>query len=395
MRSARGFAEADQREGHVDRRDRGGALPTAGRRGREHVRRPPGILPRGADAHAVGRLGHQERGLASGIGVERQVPAGRQRGVCRIDPVRRTGRRAAARLRGRVNRHWSLRHRRGVGSGPSGEGEGLRLSRGTRNRSAQQNHDHELLRHGSPAFVLHWLLRRWSHGVPGSAALPRRLRRDSGGRACLRPREREPRLHDEVQGDAREPRQHDPAEQVPGDPSRGARRLRRRGRLEGRPDRRSIELPFRSEGTRVQHGRRAHVPDNRAGRSGAEDLCRDEESKDGRADLSRTRTRQRTELDRGRKWRCAARRRQRRVQVRPVPGSGVGSANIRSGEGLRQDPQARHAGLQPDVGRPQAVRGAWRQVAHLSRLGRSQRLPAIAADVLRPCREDNRSEAGG
>ena len=176
--------------------------------------------------------------------MERQVPAGRQRGVRRLDSVRRAGRRTEAWLRGGVDRHRAHRRGRGMGRRASGENHRLGLPLGASDRGRQQTGDHELLRHRAKAVVLHGLFGRRAHGVPGSAALPSRLRRDPRGRARIRPRQRSLRLHGEMAGDARDARKRHPNREVPGDSPCGSRCLRCAGWPEGRTDRDVLSCQF-------------------------------------------------------------------------------------------------------------------------------------------------------
>ena len=259
-------AEIAEHESHGDPCGRGGTIRGArrlGRRGVTRIRRSPRVLPRRADAHALARLGHQVGSLAAAVRLERQVPGGRQRRLGRIDPVRRARRGAPARLRRRVHQCRTYRRGRELRARPSGEADRFRLPCGARNRRAEQGGDCRLLRQGAAAVLLQRLLGRRAHGVPGSAALSGRLRRHPRRRARLRPREPERADADERESDARPSGQHDSAGQVRGDSPRGARRLRRRRRPEGRPDQRSAELPLRSQGARVQRRRRGGLPDLR------------------------------------------------------------------------------------------------------------------------------------
>jgi hypothetical protein len=82
-------------------------------------------------------------------------------------------------------------------------------------------------------------------------------------------------------GDSRDARQLHSNDEVPGHSSSSARCMRRTRRSEGRAHRGRPQLPFRSEGARVQgrHERRL-VPHNAAGRSGAEAVRRCEAPQD-------------------------------------------------------------------------------------------------------------------
>ena len=67
------------------------------------------VLSRHLDADAVIRLGHQVRGLAAACGMERQVSAGRQWRLGRIDSIRGARLCAASRIRRLVYRYGTRR----------------------------------------------------------------------------------------------------------------------------------------------------------------------------------------------------------------------------------------------------------------------------------------------
>ena len=83
----------------------------------------PGLLPRHAEDCAVSRLRHQIRGLAARLWLEREVPAGRQRGVGRIDSIRRPRRRASSRICRRLDRYRPHGDGRQLRDGPSREAD--------------------------------------------------------------------------------------------------------------------------------------------------------------------------------------------------------------------------------------------------------------------------------
>ena len=96
------------------------------------VSRAAGVLPRRRDAEADRRLRHQDRGLAAGGRLERQVPGGRQRRVQRRDRLPGDGDGACRRLRHQLDRHRPCRRQRELRARPPGEGDRLRLARGPR-----------------------------------------------------------------------------------------------------------------------------------------------------------------------------------------------------------------------------------------------------------------------
>src|SRR5206468_4259549 len=92
-------------------------------------------------------------------------------------------RRAAPRLRRRLDRYRPRRRHRRLRPRPSGEGHRLRLARQAPAGRALEGHHRSLLRRVDQAFVLQLLLERRPPGADGDPALPRGLRRRPRRRA--------------------------------------------------------------------------------------------------------------------------------------------------------------------------------------------------------------------
>ena len=131
--------------------------------------------------------------------------------------------------------------------------------------------------------------------------------------------------------------------------------VRRHRRAEGRPDRRSAPLPFRSGEAALQGAGaapRADVPDRGAGRGGEEDVRRHEESADRRAGVHRLAARQRRFRRRARPELArlhhgpAGADARRLLQVLPLPRSELGLSHDRLGARprLRRAEDAVHGG---------------------------------------------------
>ena len=135
------------------------------------------VLPRRADADAIQRFRHQGRGLAAGLGMERQVSGGGQRRLRRRRALPGHGSRGAGRLRDGGHRYRPRRQHRRVRPRPSREGGGLRLSRHPRDDGGRQARHRRALRPGPAVLVLQRLLTGRPPGDHQRAALSGRLRR--------------------------------------------------------------------------------------------------------------------------------------------------------------------------------------------------------------------------
>ena len=176
--------------------------------------------------------------MAARVGVEREVPGGRQRRLERHHRVSGARGRADARLRRRLHRHRPHRQQRQLRLRPSREADRLRLPRRPRDDGARQGDRRRLLRQGARVCVLGRLLVGGQTGSQGSAALSRRLRRHRQRRAgeCLDAPGGELRL--DRAGDAGEFGELRVTREVRAPAPGGARRLRRARRREGRHHRR-------------------------------------------------------------------------------------------------------------------------------------------------------------
>ena len=95
-------------------------------------RQLPAFCRVAATLNAIERFRYQDRGLAAGVGLERQVPGGRQRRLGGIDQLRRNGGGADARVCHELDRHAATGRRRPVDA-ESREVDRFRLSRRPRN----------------------------------------------------------------------------------------------------------------------------------------------------------------------------------------------------------------------------------------------------------------------
>ena len=193
---------------------------------------------------------------------------------------------ADQRLRARADQH---RPRRAQGAErlvhpqQPAEGDRLRLSRRARHRRDREEDRHRLLRAADHVFVLELLLERRPSGSARGAALPGRLRRHRRQRAVGRSdrvhrrRDVEPEGADRGAGLAGQ----DDAGRAEGDGQ-----VRRGGRPEGRPDRRSARVPLRRGARRAglqRRRRRRRLPDAGAGGDGEQDLQRPDRARGSRS----------------------------------------------------------------------------------------------------------------
>ena len=152
------------------------------------LRRSAGVLPRVHDHRSLERFRYQDRNLAAGRGLERQIPGGRERRLERVHSIRGAGDGVAARLRGRLDRHRARGRHGELRSRPSREADRFRLSRGARDGARRQGHHRCALRRGAALLVFYGLLGRRPAGVHGGAALSRGFRGHRRGRSRLRSR---------------------------------------------------------------------------------------------------------------------------------------------------------------------------------------------------------------
>ncbi len=197
-------------------------LRGAARRRGLRLQGSPRVLPHTGDADAYAGLRHQGRGLASGLGLERQTGGDRQRRLGRLDQLFRTGRALVARLRGGGDRHGPCGQRdfRRLRCRPSREAGRFRLSRRPRHDRRGQGGDPRLLRRWPHEVVLELVLHGRPSGVDGSLPVSGRLRRHlrhGAGQSHDRPDG--PELVDRLPGGSR-PRRRRHARQAPG-PAQG------------------------------------------------------------------------------------------------------------------------------------------------------------------------------
>ena len=123
----------------------------------------------------------------------------------------------------------------------------------------------------APKIRMERVLGRRTPGSDRSAALPERLRRHDRGRAGQSTNTLDAWQLSLAQAALHGSGGVHPAREVSGDPPRGARRVRRARRRQGRPDRRSDAMQFRSAGPRVRNGDGRECLTARAGGDGAND----------------------------------------------------------------------------------------------------------------------------
>ena len=156
--------------------------------GRERSAR---ILPRGRHAAAIERLRYQDRSLAAGERLERQISGRGQRRLVGRDQLRGLAQALQRGLCRQFHRHRPLRRQRQLRAGPSGKADRLRLPLGARDDRRGEGDHRGFLRQRPAPFLLERMLGRRQAGLEGSAALSGRFRRHHRrrpGRQLDRPR---------------------------------------------------------------------------------------------------------------------------------------------------------------------------------------------------------------
>ena len=331
------------------------------------------ILPGRRHADAQPRFRHQDGSLAAGIGLEREVPRGGQRGVGRTHQLHRQPpgphRCGAAGLRGRQHRHRARRltdDGRQLHPRPSREAGRLRVPGRPRDDRQGQGDRGGLLRRPAEALVLHRLLAGGDAGGGGGEAVPRGLRRHRrrGAGQSDDALQRRADLAGLVDRQGAVPVH--PREQVHDGPRGRAEGLRHAGRGERRPDRGTRPLPLRSAGAALPGGGRSRLPDGSPGRPDAADLRRSRQPAHQGAHLPGPRG--------GGRAAAAPVRREgasfqlgEPVHVRGAPGPRLGLED----DGLRRRHRPGQQGRRPAHAcgfQPRGVRGSRREADDLHRL---------------------------